>query len=224
MIKTTREEDNYEEFEQLSTMKTHANGDSFPLILEKYHTVVDTADDLVELANKNIDRYIKEKQAGKSYEREIEKAFSLKHDEAPGTRPSENMISRLTKNYLAKPQNSFEEKMDNSYFQFVPIITHKENAKTPLHKDILRLQEEAKKYKEENPQIEYMEDVHIPIIEAPHPYEQEITDLKINWKKMLNEITDLTPKFPDPVEESESDFDFIDKESQLDQFMSEISN
>lgn len=50
MVKTTREKDNHEEYGALTSKQ----------LLKKYHYVVDTSDDLLEVANKNIDRYIKE--------------------------------------------------------------------------------------------------------------------------------------------------------------------
>lgn len=118
MVKTTREKDNHEVFEALTSQ----------VLLSKYHYVVDTADDLMESANKNIDRHIKEQVKGEDYERELEKAFSLKHDHAPSISHSSSELIKRTKHYLLKPQLNFVPKMENTYFQFVPTITYKPNA------------------------------------------------------------------------------------------------
>jgi hypothetical protein len=45
--------------------------------------------------------------------------------------------------------------MDNSHFQFVPLITHKENALEPLDPRIKELQARFEEYKKANPKIEY---------------------------------------------------------------------
>jgi ribonuclease D len=121
-----------------------------------------------------------------------------------------------------KPQLSFDPKMDNSYFQFVPLITVKPNSTNNLHPRIKQLQSEFEKYQKEHPKIEYSPEWNIPIIKVPHPYEQEITEFKVNWKEMIGEIQALDPRLPLSLEET--DFEFIDKPEQVPNFLEEISS
>jgi len=210
MINTTREADNHQEFETLTSQA----------FLSKYHCVVDTADDLMEVANKNVDKFMRERQKGKDYEKELEKAFQLKHDKAPHVSSGASQIVKNTINYLAKPQLGFVPKMDNSYFQFVPSITHKENAIVPLHERITKLQAEHAAYLKAHPKILFTPDVEIPFIRTPHPYEEEIENIKVDWKKSLEEISQLNPTLPPDVDEWTHEF--IDKPEQLEGFLEEI--
>jgi len=155
----------------------------------------------MENANKNIDRYVREKSKGEDYERELEKAFSLRHDRAPHLPSGTSEIIKRTKNFLLKPQLKFIPKMDNSYFQFVPIITHKENQKSPLHERIRKLQADYAIYQRKNQKIEFNKECEIPYTRIPHPYEEEIVDVRIDWKNMMEEISNLNPKLPRPVDE-----------------------
>lgn len=210
MIKTTREKDNHQEY----------NGITSKTLLNKYCYVVDTADDLMESANKNIDRYNRERIKGEDYEKEYERAFSLKTEHDPSISTNASELIKRTKNYLMKPQLNFEHKMDNSYFQFVPIISRKENALCELHPRIKKLQEDYIDYKKKNENIEYSPDSNIPFVKIPNPYEQEITTFDIKWSDMLAEISGLNPKMPLPVEETS--FEYIDKEEQLERFIEEL--
>eukprot|EP00345_Euplotes_harpa_P003735 CAMPEP_0168330576 /NCGR_PEP_ID=MMETSP0213-20121227/7820_1 /TAXON_ID=151035 /ORGANISM="Euplotes harpa, Strain FSP1.4" /LENGTH=287 /DNA_ID=CAMNT_0008334187 /DNA_START=179 /DNA_END=1038 /DNA_ORIENTATION=- len=222
---TTRERDNYEMLSKDSGVRSSLvekfiNFKQGDVASNTFCYVVDTADDLMETANKNVDKYIREKQTEVDYEKEIEKAFALKNESAPSVPGKTSEIISRTKHYLLKPQLSFERKVDNSYFQFVPIIRHKENALTQLHPRIKQLQTEYAEYLKKNPKIEYDMNASVLHIKTPHPYEDEIEALNIDWNKMVEEVSAITSTLPAAVTESE--FAFIDKLEQLDQFMIEI--
>jgi len=225
MKMTTRERDNYEMLSKDSGVRSSLvekfiNFKQGDVVSNTFCYVVDTADDLMETANKNVDKYIREKQTEVDYEKEIEKAFALKNESAPSVPGKTSEIISRTKHYLLKPQLSFERKVDNSYFQFVPMIRHKENALTQLHPRIKQLQTEYAEYLKKNPKIEYDMNASVLHIKTPHPYEDEIEALNIDWNKMVEEVSAITSTLPAAVTESE--FAFIDKLEQLDQFMIEI--
>ena len=110
--------------------------------------------------------------------------------------------------------------MDNSYFQFVPSITSKENAISEIHPKIKQLQAEYLEYKSNHPKIIYDPNVEIPIIKYPNPYEEEINSLQVDWKNTVEEISKTIPKMPPPI--SETDFEFIEEGEQLLAFIDEI--
>lgn len=212
MVKTTREKDNHEVF----------NGLTSQTLLQNYHFVVDTADDLMEVSNKSIDRYIKDKKKGNDYEKELEKAFKVKNEtEQLGGKKTSEVIKR-TLNYLKKPQTAFEPQPDNSYFQFVPLISHKDNALEPLNPKIKELQANYIEYLRKNPKIEFDPERSIKYEQVPHPYEREIIELDFDWTKMAKDISELDPKMPGPT--SESNYEFIETQEQLSKLISDLSN
>ena len=182
---------------------------------------MDTADDLMEVANKNIDKFIKDKKKGDEYEKEVEKAFALKNEAPVQTQGGSSELIRRTKNYLLKPQFSFEPRIDNSYFQFVPLITHKDNGISEFNPRIKQLQKEYLEYKKKNEKLEYNPEGSIAYTKIPNPYEDEINAHNIEWTEMIEELSKSNPKLPPPI--SETEFQYIDKPEQIPQFIEEIS-
>ena len=176
----------------------------------------------MEVSNKNIDRFIKDKKKGDEYEKEVEKAFALKNEAQAQSHGGPSEIIKRTKHYLLKPQLAFDPKMDNSYFQFVPLITHKDNALTELNPRIKQLQKGYLDYKSKNEKFEYNQDGNIVYTKIPNPYEDEITALNLDWNAMVEELSNMEPKIPPPVTETE--FQFIDQPEQLPKFIEEISD
>ena len=212
MIKTTREKDNHEVFKSLTSQS----------LLQNYHYVVDTADDLMEASNKNIDKYIKSTHANDEYLKALEKSFGFKQNQSYDQGGASETVIRKTINELRKPQIDFDPKPDNSYFQFVPLIYEKPNALKPLDAKIKNLQTEYAKYVNDNPKIEYDPERNIQHYDVPHPYEQEIRELEYDWKKMIEEINNLDIQ-TEASPYDDSNFKYVDKHEDLKLVIEEIS-
>ena len=176
----------------------------------------------MEVSNQNIDRYEKEIAKSEEYQKEVEKAFSIKADWVQPAYGGTSELIKRTMNYLVKPQLNFDPPMDNSYFQFVPLITYKENALSELNPKIKQLQEDYQLYKKKNIDLIYEPDNEPILVKYPNPYEDEINALKVDWQEELNEISKTVPLIPSPI--SNTDFEFIESKEQIIHFLEEVSD
>ena len=93
---------------------------------------------------------------------------------------------------MLKPQLKFDPPVDNSYFQFVPIIKEKYNQITELDITIIELQRIQKEYILKNPLKIRFEDKEC-VKKLPHPYSDEIQKFKIS-DKLVEEVANLEPE------------------------------
>ena len=96
--------------------------------------------------------------------------------EIPIPNKSLEIIDRV-ENQVKKPQCDFLDLIDNSYNQFVPLITKKYYSKHPIPDDIIKLQEEYNKDPIQYRMV-HINDCKKQNIFYPHPYTVELAELK----------------------------------------------